>query len=439
MSQPAQSGRTPAARGFDVACRRVVSARRDLLEFIRDRRTLFITLLLPMVTYPILALSTDARPGERRRARSRPSGAPERRSRWPVLRAAGRRPHRPGCGRRSAVFSARRAARLAGKVEFSRASRRGGQGDRRRHGRFAGSRPAKARWQRSIPRPRPRSPCTFPRRGPCGRRCGSSSTALMDGVAEDARRRRVATAGLPDSLLVPLRIDTIGQPPPQVVPVPEDRRHRGRGRCSCSLRRAPQVARLYPAIDAIAGEKERGTVETLLIAPVGAGACARETSGGVRRERSPRWRRTWSRSWRTPLRWRSERCRRWRRRPLPFFLGPRSRSRSWPSWAWRPWPPLRVWAANHEQSGRKAASANAARAAGVPGPAAAAAGTALSPGMRAARAMAAAALRRPCACARGSMRLSAERARKLQRRQACRLRRWLCRWPPAAASSRGSC
>jgi hypothetical protein len=33
-------------------------ARRDLLEFIRDRRTLFVTLLLPMAMYPILALSS---------------------------------------------------------------------------------------------------------------------------------------------------------------------------------------------------------------------------------------------------------------------------------------------------------------------------------------------------------------------------------------------
>ena len=33
-------------------------ARRDLLEFVRDRRTLFVTLLLPMVTYPIVALSS---------------------------------------------------------------------------------------------------------------------------------------------------------------------------------------------------------------------------------------------------------------------------------------------------------------------------------------------------------------------------------------------
>ena len=37
---------------------RLALARRDLLEFIRDRRTLFVTLLLPMAMYPILALSS---------------------------------------------------------------------------------------------------------------------------------------------------------------------------------------------------------------------------------------------------------------------------------------------------------------------------------------------------------------------------------------------
>jgi hypothetical protein len=33
-------------------------ARRELMEFVRDRRTLVITLLLPMISYPILALAT---------------------------------------------------------------------------------------------------------------------------------------------------------------------------------------------------------------------------------------------------------------------------------------------------------------------------------------------------------------------------------------------
>ena len=36
----------------------VAVARRDLLEFVRDRRTLFITLLMPMAMYPVLALSS---------------------------------------------------------------------------------------------------------------------------------------------------------------------------------------------------------------------------------------------------------------------------------------------------------------------------------------------------------------------------------------------
>ena len=33
-------------------------ARRDLLEFVRDRRAVFITFLLPLIAYPIVALAT---------------------------------------------------------------------------------------------------------------------------------------------------------------------------------------------------------------------------------------------------------------------------------------------------------------------------------------------------------------------------------------------
>ena len=33
-------------------------AQRDLLEFVRDRRTLFVTLLMPMAMYPVLALAS---------------------------------------------------------------------------------------------------------------------------------------------------------------------------------------------------------------------------------------------------------------------------------------------------------------------------------------------------------------------------------------------
>ena len=37
---------------------RLAIARRDLLEFIRDRRAVFITLVMPMAMYPLLALSS---------------------------------------------------------------------------------------------------------------------------------------------------------------------------------------------------------------------------------------------------------------------------------------------------------------------------------------------------------------------------------------------
>jgi sodium transport system permease protein len=91
-------------------------------------------------------------------------------------------------------------------------------------------------------------------------------TALMEGVAEDARRRRIAAAGLPPSLLSPLRLDTVGQSPGQAVPV---RKITGTvaGAVFVLLAVLTMTGAFYPAIDAIAGEKERGTIETLLIAP----------------------------------------------------------------------------------------------------------------------------------------------------------------------------
>ena len=49
MSTPQRQHRWRAIRAV---------AHRDLLEFIRDRRTLFVTLLMPMAMYPVLALAS---------------------------------------------------------------------------------------------------------------------------------------------------------------------------------------------------------------------------------------------------------------------------------------------------------------------------------------------------------------------------------------------
>ena len=56
-SEDRSAASSPETHGLRAKAR-LALARRDLLEFIRDRRTLFVTLLLPMAMYPILALSS---------------------------------------------------------------------------------------------------------------------------------------------------------------------------------------------------------------------------------------------------------------------------------------------------------------------------------------------------------------------------------------------
>jgi hypothetical protein len=67
-------------------------AHRDLLEFVRDRRTLFVTLLMPMAMYPVLALAStlglrtalSPSPAQTRSSSRRGSSRSPRR--WPTSR-----------------------------------------------------------------------------------------------------------------------------------------------------------------------------------------------------------------------------------------------------------------------------------------------------------------------------------------------------------------
>lgn len=238
-------------------------ARRDLLEFIRDRRTLFITLLLPMVTYPILALSTTLG------LRTATSEIEAQRAPATITVAVSGPDAEAFIARVQKVLMQAPAADRQdwpGKVTFERVSRRdathaidSGAADlwiEAREGMVAALDTTETAvltvHVSTVRAPRPAVREQF--------------GALMEGVADDARRRRVETAGLPGSVLVPLRIDTIGQPPAQVVPV---RKIAGTvaGAVFVLLAVLTMTGAFYPAIDAIAGEKERGTVETLLIAP----------------------------------------------------------------------------------------------------------------------------------------------------------------------------
>jgi sodium transport system permease protein len=241
-------------------------ARRDLLEFVRDRRTLFITLLLPMVTYPILALSTvlglrtatseieqQSAPTTIRLALSGPDAqrfADRVRGVFAATAGDGRVgwPQGVVCE----VMSARAAAKALdhGEADLWIEAQAGLVTDLD----AAGTRTLKV----LVPTRREVRPAVR-----------EQFSSLMVGVADDARRRRVEAAGLPASLLAPLRLEMPAAPQQGQVSLAKIKTTVA-GAVFVLLAVLTMTGAFYPAIDAIAGEKERGTIETLLIAPCSA-------------------------------------------------------------------------------------------------------------------------------------------------------------------------
>ena len=241
----------------------VAVARRDLLEFVRDRRTLFITLLMPMAMYPVLALSSmlgvrtalsdlEARQAPRRLTLA-VSGADAEpfatRVREAVAAAAASPP--PGWPSTVAVevIPAREAsdwldaARADVWMHVGPGTARDldGQGTVRLDARVSAVRSVESRVREHF-------------------------LAVMRAVADAARERRVAQAGLAPTTLSPLAVDFLDGGPVVhdtargIVPT-------AAGAVLVLLALLTATGAFYPAIDAVAGEKERGTIETLLIAP----------------------------------------------------------------------------------------------------------------------------------------------------------------------------
>lgn len=239
-------------------------ARRDLVEFVRDRRTLFITLLLPMVTYPILALSTALG------LRTATSELEAQRAPTKIRIA----------------ISGPDAAALAGRVEAVEkktvAAARDGW-------------PAALEIQ-ALPGPdarlqldqgevdlwidTPRGciaaldadgtvvlPVRMRPGRPVDRRVAEQFNAVVRSLADDARQRRIELADLPASLLSPLKV-VFADVQQEIRPPPSHSiMSTLAGGVLVLLAVLTLTGAFYPAIDAIAGEKERGTIETLLIAP----------------------------------------------------------------------------------------------------------------------------------------------------------------------------
>jgi sodium transport system permease protein len=242
-------------------------ARRDLVEFVRDRRTLFITLLLPMVTYPILALSTALG--------LRTASSELEAQRAPTkIRIA---------------ISGPDAAALADRVEAVEKKTVGAARD---------GWPAALEIQ-ALPAPDARMqldqggvdlwiesppgciaaldaegtvvlPVQMRPGRTVDRRVADQFNAVVRSLADDARQRRIASAGLPASLLAPLKTVFAHEQQEMRPPPPTSIMSTLAGGVLVLLAVLTLTGAFYPAIDAIAGEKERGTIETLLIAPCAA-------------------------------------------------------------------------------------------------------------------------------------------------------------------------
>jgi len=255
-----------SSRSSDVAAA-VAIARRDLQEFVRDRRTLFITLLLPVAVYPILALSTalglrtaaveieaERAPTPLALVVSGPDAAAfairlqDFFDRAPVASRTG---WPAGLTLELGTETEARRRLATGSADLWLAADAGlvamldGQGT--------------AVLRIEHPPEQPPAP-----------RVRDQFDALARGLAADARARRGAAAGLPASLLDPLEVRSpeiaAGALPAKSI------LGTVAGGVLVLLAVLTMTGAFYPAIDAIAGEKERGTIETLLIAPCTAGA-----------------------------------------------------------------------------------------------------------------------------------------------------------------------
>ena len=243
-------------------------AQRDLLEFVRDRRTLFVTLLMPMAMYPVLALAStlglrtaiadlDARQAPRalrlvitgadaaalaaRLAEVSAHPAGDRPADWPASLTAEPVPDPAAqqwldAGEADAWLDA-----PGGTVAAL-----DGRGTVLLEARTSAIRPLESRRQQHM-------------------------LAVMRALAEDARQRRVAAAGLPASLLEPVAFTVAGRPRGDADGSLEGILPTAAGGVLVLLALLTATGAFYPAIDAIAGEKERGTIETLLLAPATAG------------------------------------------------------------------------------------------------------------------------------------------------------------------------
>ena len=245
-------------------------ARRDLLEFVRDRRTLFVTLLLPMVTYPLVALSSALG------LRTAVSDLEARAAPTPLTVAM------------SGPEAGALAARIDGVVKRGKPVTTGDipwpSAMSFLHGDPESAIAAVEDGAADVWIDAPEGIVSaldaegtvdldvrFPSRRTIGR-SREQFEGVIRGVAEAIRTSRVNRAGLPESILQPIRLRVLGETAGVPAVASETILPALTASILVLLSVLTMTGAFYPAIDAIAGEKERGTIETLLMAPCSTGS-----------------------------------------------------------------------------------------------------------------------------------------------------------------------
>lgn len=248
----------PSARTAALAI-----ARRDLLEFVRDRRTLVITLLLPMATYPILALATAL--GLRTATQEIEARTAPARVR---LGLSGPDADRLAALLERVVEGAPRSDRTGWPADVAIADVRGADAAKiLDEGGIDLWIDARAGLVEELAaKGTIKLPVRVSAKQPASAAVREQFEAFVGTVGRSVAHDRVRAAGLPATLLEPIRVAFEGDRGAAVPPA-HNVLSTLAGGVLVLLTVLTLTGAFYPAIDAIAGEKERGTIETLLIAP----------------------------------------------------------------------------------------------------------------------------------------------------------------------------
>jgi sodium transport system permease protein len=251
--------------------------RKDGLEVLRDRRTLFVNLILPLLLYPVIMLFmvqvlqlNQATPGEPARvAVVNPPGALMRllRDETPL------KPTRSARPMSSALAGPKPAPLVLVEIPPADAARLGAlvaaaASDPLDHSPEAlailrRNQLVAAVVHRELPEGRHSLAVLQDDASPRSDELQPKLAAALDAWRRELIQERLAAAGLPANTIAPLESASVALAPPA-----ESVRTRVAGIIPLLLVLLAASGAFYPALDLIAGERERGTLETLLSLPV---------------------------------------------------------------------------------------------------------------------------------------------------------------------------